>query len=653
MMRNFSETYVNPVYPKSFPDPFILKFRGEYYAYCTDFWKDGKVFGILRSRDLVNWVEIGGAMKPLEYNPPYYWAPEVVYSNGKFYLYYSVGNETLMEIRVAVSNTPDGGFIDSGKRLTFQDFAIDAHVFIDEDGQKYLFYATDFLDHSHIGTGTVVERMSDFFTLEGDPRPVTRAKYDWQLYDENRVEKGGVRWHTVEGAFILKRKGIFYEMFSGGNWQNISYGVSFAATDDINRNIEWEQFSDGEKILPILRTIPEKVIGPGHNSVIRGVNNREIYCVYHRWTENGRVLAVDRMDFTGGARIFIKGATTTPQPKPCVPEILDLFDDFDSDNWQISKGSWKIENNQIISGSKGFSELLCRKRTNSFLLETDFCLLDAELGYFGILLKNEDEEIFQLCFFPHVSIVVAKSFENGTEKVQEIPLSKDFDLFAYHLLQIETDHLALKIKLDGLVLQQIYLRREVTNFSFFSENCSTAFSSAALTLGFESLFELDDLSLRGWKQISDTGFYAIQDKNLVLSAPQGSSKSLQRVLYFQDYELTFNSCFLETFGEDFRYGFRLSVDGQNLHQTFTVERLNNDWIMKIEDNEKMNYFLLPDSFSKNTFHQFSFIKTGKKMHISMEAEDIWTVAVEEDASNVGFFVQNASVAFDMIRITGL
>ncbi|KAK0039250.1 family 43 glycosylhydrolase [Biomphalaria pfeifferi] len=173
----------------------------------------------------------------------------------------------------------------SENALTFQDFAIDAHVFIDKDGQKYLFYATDFLEHSHIGTGTVVDKMTDFFSLEGNPRPVTRAKYDWQIYDANRIEKGGVRWHTVEGAFILERKGIYYEMFSGGNWQNISYGVSFATTDDIERNREWEQFSDGEKTLPILRTIPGQVIGPGHNSVVRGLNNRETYCVYHRWTD--------------------------------------------------------------------------------------------------------------------------------------------------------------------------------------------------------------------------------------------------------------------------------------------------------------------------------------------------------------------------------
>ncbi len=107
-----SQTFTNPVYPHNFPDPFILKFRGEYFAFCTDFAPDGNVFTVLRSRDLVNWTQIGSAMKSLENDSPFYWAPEVTYYNGKFYLYYSVGNETLMEIRVAVSDQPDGGFVD-------------------------------------------------------------------------------------------------------------------------------------------------------------------------------------------------------------------------------------------------------------------------------------------------------------------------------------------------------------------------------------------------------------------------------------------------------------------------------------------------------------------------------------------------------------
>src|SRR5688572_15048174 len=90
-----AETYFNPVYPKSFPAPFVLRFQGEYFAYRTGFVPDGNVFSVLHSNDLVNWSERGGALTRLDDTAPYYWAPEVTDQNGKFYLYYGVGSETL------------------------------------------------------------------------------------------------------------------------------------------------------------------------------------------------------------------------------------------------------------------------------------------------------------------------------------------------------------------------------------------------------------------------------------------------------------------------------------------------------------------------------------------------------------------------------
>ncbi len=263
-------TYRNPVYPYSFPDPFVLKYRGEYWAYCTGFDSDAGCFGILRSQDLIHWQRVGCAMQPLAGDFDKYWAPEVTYDNGVFYLYYSVGDEENMGIRVAVAGRPEGPFVATGRQLTSEQFAIDPHVFLDDTGTRYLFYATDFLEHSHIGTGTVVDRMLDPYTLEGRPRPVTRAGYDWQVYDPCRREKGGVRWHTVEGPFVLKHNGLYYQMFSGGNWRNTSYGVSYAITDRIDVDHEWEQVADGEHTLPVLRTVVGRVVGPGHNSVVRG-----------------------------------------------------------------------------------------------------------------------------------------------------------------------------------------------------------------------------------------------------------------------------------------------------------------------------------------------------------------------------------------------
>jgi hypothetical protein len=37
-------------------------------------------------------------------------------------------------------------------------------------------------------------------------------------------------WHTVEGPFIVAHDGKYYCLYSGGCWQNDSYGVGFAVS---------------------------------------------------------------------------------------------------------------------------------------------------------------------------------------------------------------------------------------------------------------------------------------------------------------------------------------------------------------------------------------------------------------------------------------
>lgn len=354
-------TYQNPVWPHAFPDPFVLKHEGEYWGYCTGFWHDGRCFGILHSRDLVHWEPRAGALAPLP--PPLdtatcYWAPEVSYENGRFYLYYSVGNEETMEIRVAVADRPAGPFIDSGRRLTSEPFAIDAHVFAAADGSRWLFYATDFLERPHIGTGIVRDRLLDPFTLAGDPRPVTLPRFDWHVYHPRRPEKGNVRWHTVEGPFVLERKGVLYQMFSGGNWQNPTYGVSYATSRDIASPDEWVQAADGDRVLPILRTQGD-VVGPGHNSVVRGPDDRELFCVYHRWSEavGARVMAIDRLDWAG-ERMILLGPTTTPQPAPRQPsrsrsqsqgweDLFEVDGDPADSGWEVAAGRATVSGGRL------------------------------------------------------------------------------------------------------------------------------------------------------------------------------------------------------------------------------------------------------------------------------------------------------------------
>ena len=141
-------TYTNPVSDIYCADPFVLLHEGRYYAYGTHYrtdeygvWHpaalDGKQFAMLSSDDLAHWEQIGGALEtPVGFEGRSYWAPEVAYSNGKFWMYYSTDDAGTHRLRVAVADHPSGPFIDQGFWL-FPDlgFTIDAHPFRDpKDG---------------------------------------------------------------------------------------------------------------------------------------------------------------------------------------------------------------------------------------------------------------------------------------------------------------------------------------------------------------------------------------------------------------------------------------------------------------------------------------------------------------------------------------
>lgn len=88
------ETYTNPVYAGSMPDPFVLRHRGGYYAFGTiggERKTDGRIFTLLRSTNLVEWHELGGALIPPTTDAAYqYWAPEAPHSRKRPDLKFSV-----------------------------------------------------------------------------------------------------------------------------------------------------------------------------------------------------------------------------------------------------------------------------------------------------------------------------------------------------------------------------------------------------------------------------------------------------------------------------------------------------------------------------------------------------------------------------------
>ena len=98
---------------------------GYFYAYGTSDLIQCHGFQCWRSKDMTNWEYVGVAFEP-DYSETWavnnYWAPEVLYDDGVYYLFYNSQNIYANNrhcISVAVSQTPYGPFenLDGSKNL--------------------------------------------------------------------------------------------------------------------------------------------------------------------------------------------------------------------------------------------------------------------------------------------------------------------------------------------------------------------------------------------------------------------------------------------------------------------------------------------------------------------------------------------------------
>jgi hypothetical protein len=108
----------------------------DYHVFSSTNLTDWKDHGVIVSQDKVPWG-----------NPEGYsmWAPDCIYRNGKYYFYFPDGVKDTVygrgfAIGVAVSDKPDGPF--TIEQTPIKDaHGIDPNVFIDKDGQAYLYWA--------------------------------------------------------------------------------------------------------------------------------------------------------------------------------------------------------------------------------------------------------------------------------------------------------------------------------------------------------------------------------------------------------------------------------------------------------------------------------------------------------------------------------
>lgn len=147
----------NPIIQTNYTaDPAPMVYNGTVYLYTThDEDKTIRNFFTMNdwrcysSTDMANWTDHGAIMsyKDFSWSRGDAWAGQCIYRNGKFYLYLPVNQKNGGNaIGVAVSDSPTGPFKDAiGAPLLIGYGYIDPTVFIDDDGQAYLYWGNPHL----------------------------------------------------------------------------------------------------------------------------------------------------------------------------------------------------------------------------------------------------------------------------------------------------------------------------------------------------------------------------------------------------------------------------------------------------------------------------------------------------------------------------
>ncbi len=207
----------NPIIQTNFTaDPAPLVYRDTVYLYTSHDEDDATAFKMLNwrlytSTDMVNWTDHGVvaslATFPWAVQSNDAWAPQAVERNGKFYLYVpiSVPGWPKNVIGVAVANSPYGPFKDAlGHPLIEKATGnIDPTVFIDDDGQAYLYWGNPDLWY--------VKLNPDMISYSGEIVKVASKPANYQ-----------------EGPWFYKHKGKYYMAYAS---HCCPEGIGYAMSD--------------------------------------------------------------------------------------------------------------------------------------------------------------------------------------------------------------------------------------------------------------------------------------------------------------------------------------------------------------------------------------------------------------------------------------
>ncbi|NDL58735.1 family 43 glycosylhydrolase [Phytoactinopolyspora sp. XMNu-373] len=368
-------TTQNPIsapFSDTFADPSIMRGKdGYWYMYATSdpLHSGPSEFGLMhmaRTRDFADWEYLGTIFDEDDRpawttSDSYYWAPDIRYVNGQYFLYYTA-TETVADpgpwnysIGVATAPTPAGPWTDSGGPVVaprpdggggyFN--TIDPALFADDDGTRYLYFG------GYHGGLWATELDETGTRAVGEPVQVARPD-------------------RYEGAFVVKRDGYYYLTASSAHCcvgPATGYSVYAGRSES-----PFGPFLDHEGVsmtdsrvggTQVLAQNGNQWIGVGHHAIVTDVSGQD-YIVYHgidrneAWLNepggiNRRPAMIDRLDWIDGWPVTRAGAgpSDTPQPAPVTASGLgiDSSDPAGDDALTPVTGVWRA--GQDTTGDAG------------------------------------------------------------------------------------------------------------------------------------------------------------------------------------------------------------------------------------------------------------------------------------------------------------
>jgi hypothetical protein len=452
-------------------------------------------------------------------------------------------------------------------------------------------------------------------------------------------------------------------MFSGGNWKTESYGVGYAVSERLDAGAEWTQACDGVGVLPLLRTV-EGVIGPGHNSVVRGPDNRQLYCVYHRWdTEAGRrQLAIDPLEWIGD-ELTVFGPTNDARPAPNLPAISWPAGSSEvaagaHAGWTTNAGHWSFEAATVRQNSpEGYCEIWRTGNLETgFVIECDVHVAEwTPHGTIGLYVTDSAGRRVRFSLTPEGRWLFRTGSEDRMNSAAGNGQRKSPFLGTAFIRLTASGQTLEFYPRQSAAPCRIPLHGPPKSLGLFTNNVSGDFSSFALTRGWHDTFERpeDNLADLGFETRDDGWAIVPMELRHETAAPPGI---ILKPAPPEPYEFVVNARLEKP--EEGTYGFLPAAELDAPGPLVALRRGPDGYVLCLDRSggskpgDAPVLATLPSTFDAARYQQFSCIVDGSHMQIRWRGNPLCQTRLDRAGSRVGLYARGRA-AFDMIRVTEL